>query len=179
MDIKWYVLQTPVGREEEAAELLIQKIDHALWDGCRILKKQQLFRIKGKYVLSRKDMFPGYIFIHTEYPEELAKALYRAKKFPQPVGGSDPALIPVKEEDLRFLQSVCGSRLEHEMPLSLVTVDKEGKILNATGVLAPYLRQLSRQRLRLRYVTAGVSLFNRREDILFGIRLAGDEIRDG
>ena len=63
MDQKWYVMHTIPGREPEAADLLERKISHALWQDCRILKKQQLFRTQGDYLLSRKDMFAVFFCI--------------------------------------------------------------------------------------------------------------------
>ena len=176
MDQRWHVVHTIPGREPEAVELLERKVSHALWQDCRILKKQQLFRTQGDYLLSRKDMFPGYIFICTKFPEALAEELKKAKQFPQPVGSRTDNLIPVEEEDLRFLENVCGKGLAHDMRLSTVRVDNEGVVRSASGALEPYMGRITRQRLRHRFVTAEVPLFNRRENVLFGIRLEGDPV---
>ncbi len=83
MNRKWYVLRTIPGKEPEAAELM------------------KLFRTQGDYLLGRKDIFPGYLFICTDSPQELAKEL-----------------MPIKDEDLKFL--------EHDMRLSTVRVDEQG-----------------------------------------------------
>lgn len=61
------------------------------------------------------------------------------------------------------------------MELSTVQVDSEGRVVETTGVLKPYLGNVVRQRLRQRYVIAKVPLFQREEEVLFGIRLDGDE----
>lgn len=198
--LKWYVLRTVPGYEQEAAELMEKKISRKLWEQCRILKKQQLFRTQGKYLLSRKDLFPGYVFVRTGSPGELAKELARAKRFPQMVGNyradivlaarnncrADIALaardncradfVPVEPEDLHFLENVCGKDLEHEMRLSTVRVDEEGQVQSAVGVLEPYVGRITRQRLRHRYVTAEVPLFSRLAEVLFGIRIDGDPV---
>ena len=70
----WYVLRTVPGKEQEAAELIERTVDRRLWKQCRILKKQKLFRVEGKYFLSREAMFPGYMFIETEKPVRLGSA---------------------------------------------------------------------------------------------------------
>lgn len=174
MDRKWHVMHTIPGRELEAASLLERKVSHTLWQDCRVLKKQQLFRTQGNYLLSRKDMFPGYIFICTETPDALAEELKKARRFPQLVGNQIDYLVAVAEEDIRFLENVCGKDLAHDMRLSTVQVDEDGQVRSASGALEPYVDQITRQRLRHRYVTAEVPLFNRRENVLFGIRLKGD-----
>lgn len=174
-EMDWYVMHTVPGKEKEAVELLEKKIDHKLWESCRVLRKQQLFRIRGSYVLSRKEMFPGYIFIATAAPKLLLEELKKARSFPQIIGDTKEEIAAVEQEDLVFLRNVCGDELEQDMELSTVQVDSEGHVVETTGVLKPYLGNVVRQRLRQRYVIAKVPLFQREEEVLFGIRLDGDE----
>lgn len=201
MSEKWYVLQAVPGREREAAELFERKISRKLWTHCRILYKQQLFRIHGGYVLGRREMFPGYLFVKTDRPEALAYELEKARDFPQAVGvcidgcgtvdnrseglGADfrpdgcsrISITPVEQGDLAFLQNVCGTELGHDMALSTVEVDGGGQVKSARGALSAYRHQIKKQRLNKRFVIASIPLFNRQAEVLFGIRLAGDEIR--
>ena len=169
-------MRTIKGKEQEAASLLDRRIDHTLWQSCRILKKQQLFRTQGRYLLSRKDMFPGYIFVRTEFPEGLRDELRKARQFPQLVCSQKDELVPVEKDDLLFLEKVCGKELAHDMRLSTVQVDEAGLVRSASGALKSYVGRITRQRLRHRYVTAEVPLFNRRENVLFGIRMDGDPV---
>ncbi len=172
--ISWYVMRTVLGKEQEACALVEKKIDQSLWECCRILKKQQLFRTQGRYLLCRKEMFPGYIFVETRFPGELAEELQKARQFPQLIRSGRAELVSIEPEDLRFLINVCGRKLAQDMKLSTVEVDEKGQVKSAAGVLAPYLNQITRQRLRHRYVMARVQLFNRQEEVLFGIRMEGD-----
>ena len=174
MKRKWYVMRTIPGNEQKAAALLENKVSPVLWRDVRILKKQQLFRTQGNYLLSRKNMFTGYIFVCTEFPAELEDELKKARQFPQLVGSQTDGLVPVEDEDLHFLENVCGKDLAHDMFLSTVKVDDEGWVQSASGALEPYVGKITRQRLRHRYVTAEVPLFNRKENVLFGIRMEGD-----
>lgn len=174
MSQNWYVMRTVPGKEEEAVSLLNRKIPEKFWKVCRVLRKQQLFRVKGEYLLSRKIWFPGYVFIQTAHPEELQKELEKAREFPQLIGDDGGSIVKVEDSDLRFLQNVCGEDLEHDMCLSTVEVDAAGQVTRAAGALGAYVGKIRRQRLRHRYVTAEVELFQRREDVLFGIRMEGD-----
>ena len=49
---KWYVMRTVPGKEREAGALMERTIDKSLWSQWRVLKKQKLFRAKGKLFLS-------------------------------------------------------------------------------------------------------------------------------
>lgn len=176
-NIGWYVMRTIPGKEQEAVLLVEKKIDYRLWDHLRVLKKQQLFRTQGRYLLSRKDLFPGYIFIETKFPGELAEELQKARQFPRLIGSNkDADLVPIESKDFKFLENVCGRELAHDMRLSTVRVNDEGQVKGAVGALEPYIGRITRQRLRHRYVTAEVPLFNRVENVLFGIRVEGDPV---
>ena len=92
------------------------------------------------------------------------------------IGNEQVEIVPVEEKDLKFLQAVCGKDLEKPMTLSKVEADEEGNLTHVGGILKKYEGQITRRRLRKRYVLAEVELFQRKEDVLFGIYLPGDEI---
>ena len=68
---KWYVMRTVPGKEQEAGALMERTIDNDLWRQWSVLKKQKLFRTQGKLFLNTEILFPGYIFIKSEYPDKL------------------------------------------------------------------------------------------------------------
>lgn len=173
---KWYVMRTVPGKEAKAAELIERTVEHRLWVKWRILKKQKLFRVKGHLFLNVEDLFPGYIFVKTEHPQELSEALERSREYPRMIGNVKAEIIPVEEKDLEFLKNVCGYDLQKPMELSEVEADEEGNLIHIDGILKNYENRIIRKRLRKRYVLAEIDLFSRKEDILFGIRMPGDEI---
>lgn len=178
---KWYVMRTVPGKEQKAAELMERTVDRNLWKQWRILKKQKLFRAKGHLFLNTEDMFPGYIFVETDHPKKLQEELEKSREYPALLGNLGAGkysveVIPVEEKDLEFLKSVCGSELDQPMALSVVETDSEGNLIHIDGILGKYENRITRKRLRKRYVLAQIDLFCRKEDILFGIRMPGDEI---
>lgn len=173
---QWYVMHIKEGMERQATELIQRTVPSDLWCHCRILKKEKLFRGEGKLLLSCEKMFPGYLFIETEQPEELMNYLKRSREYPQFVKDEEENLLVINEQDLGFLKSVCGEKLDRPLSLSEVETDAEGNLTHISGVLEKYSRQIVKKRLRKRYVLAQVDLFQRKETVLFGICLAGDEI---
>lgn len=178
---KWYVMRTVPGKEQKAAELMERTVDRNLWKQWRILKKQKLFRAKGHLYLNTEDMFPGYIFVVTDHPKKLQEELEKSREYPALLGNLGAGkysveVIPVEEKDLEFLKSVCGSGLDQPMALSVVETDSEGNLIHIDGILGKYENRITRKRLRKRYVLAQIDLFCRKEDILFGICMPGDEI---
>lgn len=174
----WFVMRTVPDKEEEAAALMQRVLPNHLWKQCRVLYKQKLFKTAGRYLVTKEKMFPGYLFIQTDQAKELQKELNKARKFPKLIGNQNVDVVPVTDRELGFLKSTCGEELQYTMGLSRIQVDEEGNITRIEGVLKPYVEQITRKRLRKRYVLARVELFNRVEDILFGIVLEKDEIVD-
>lgn len=175
---KWYVLRAREGREEAAADLLVKKCRDGLLDSCRVLKKCQLLRSGGRFYPIERLLFPGYVLVQTADPEGLCELVLRSREFPQP--GEDgsiqkrPVMIPVEQEDMEFLQSVCGPRLSHEMGISRVHVDENRCITDAKGAIVPYLDRIRKVNLHKRYALVEVPLFQRSETILFPIELEQD-----
>lgn len=175
---KWYVLRAKEGREEAAADLLVKKCRDGLLDNCRVLKKRQLLRSGGRFYPIERLLFPGYVLVQTADPEGLCELVLCSRDFPQP--GEDgsirkrPVMIPVEQEDMEFLQSVCGPRLSHEMGISRVHVDENRSITDAEGAIVPYLDRIRKVNLHKRYALVEVPLFQRSETILFPIELEQD-----
>lgn len=170
----WYVLRTAEKKEQDAAELLNRVVDRALWSECRILRKLKVFRSGGALHLLEEVLFPGYVFIRTGRPKELAGELQKSREFPQFLTGEEPfaALAP---EDLAFLQEVCGENLQRPMGVTRIVLDKNNCITRAEGVLSPYLDRIIKLNLRKRFAIVEVPLFNRSQPVLFGLRLPQDQ----
>ena len=161
---KWYVMRTVPGKEQKAAELIERTVESNLWVQWRILKKQKLFRVKGHLLLNTEDMFPGYIFIETDHPEELRGQLEKSREYPTLMGNPGTGkptveIIAVEEKDLEFLKNVCGSELDEPMALSVVETDDDGNLIHIDGILEKYENRITRKRLRKRYVLAQIDLF--------------------
>lgn len=175
----WYAMKTIPGKEEEAAQLIRKTVSPSFWEICTVPKKQKLFRADGKLILDTGCMFPGYLFLKSDRIREMEAILKRSREYPGLLGAEDQKAVRIEEEDLAFLKQVCGERLERPMALSEVETDKEGNLIRIEGILKPYSGTIVRKRLRKRYVLAEVGLFGRKQTVLFGIRMPGDEIWQG
>ena len=175
----WYILQTEKGREYDSARLLDRAIPASLCGLWSIPKKIKPFRHGGVYYAAEEIMFPGYVFVCTGYPGKLHKELQKSREFPQfTVFGKnelgEDELVPISAPDLLFLQKVCGAKLQLPMGLTDVTLGEDRRILKARGVLEQYMGQIVKLNLHKRVAVTRVYLFNRSQEIFFGIRLEQD-----
>lgn len=176
----WYILQTEKGREYDGAALIGRAIPRNLYTLCSIPRKVKPFRQKGVYHPMEAVMFPGYIFIRSAEPRILQKELQKSREFPQfVIFGKDrmgeDELVPVSDQDLSFLQEICGVRLQSVMGITDITLGENQKLLEVKGVLERYVDRIVKLNLHKRVAIAEVPLFNRSQQIFFGIRLSQDK----
>ena len=176
---QWYVLYTVPGKEAEAAALLERSVSHSCWIRCGIPRKVKVFRSGGILHLLDTVMFPGYLFIQTDCADVLANELEKARKFPQFIKSTASAvhemLTPVEEKDLRFLRDVCGENLQRAMGVTRITLNEENQIVRADGVLEHYRDHIVKLNLHKRFAIVEIELFNRKQEVLFGVRLEQDQ----
>ena len=180
----WYAIMTEQGQEYNSAELIKRVVPCSLCTLCSIPKKAKPFRHGGVYYATEDILFPGYVFAQTAHAEELRRELQKSREFPQfPVFGKDKEgndqLIPISEKDLAFLQEVCGGQLQSVMGITDITLGEDKRILRARGVLEHYVGQVVKLNLHKRIAVTRVELFNRSQDIFFGIRLKQDVYQAG
>ena len=176
----WYVLRTDKGKEYEGAALISPAVDKNLYTRCSIPRKAKPFRHGGVYRPMEAVMFPGYLFIRSAQPGKLHKQLQKSREFPQfVIFGKDKTgedeLVPVSVQDLSFLQGVCGRSLQSVMGITYITLGDDKQLLEVKGVLERYVELVVKWNLHKRVAVAEVPLFNRTQEILFGIRLKQDE----
>ena len=180
---RWYVLQTRPGNEEAACGLLtrLRRRNPKLCFDVRILKKRKVFRSGGALHVLEDRLFPGYLFVRTAQPEELRRALDASRALPRffCCESGREEIVPVEAADLAFLQSVCGQELQQPMGITEIAVGEHKEILRPRGVLKPYVSRVVRLNLHKRFAVAEIPLFNRRQEILFAIRLEQDRTEPG
>lgn len=173
----WYILQTVSGKEEQAAALMEKKADRALWESCRVLKKRRLFRREGRFFIQEAVLFPGYVFVKTEKPRELARFLWRSSDFPQPIQlDASGQMAPVAAEDLDFLEKICGEELGETMGISGIFLDEQNEIVRVEGILDSYRDRIVKLNMHKRFAIVEVKLFDRTQRVCFSFRLEQDQL---
>ena len=90
----WYVIQTMTGREQELVDLITDRQkavnelinvggqsagdeaykrtdDSRTRDRCFVIKREVVWRRQGECIKHTETLFPGYVFVDTESPQEL------------------------------------------------------------------------------------------------------------
>ena len=204
----WHVIQTITGKEQELENVIWKVIDRECYHNCFVLYQECFWRKKGELERDMEPLFPSYVFVETDRPEEFLVELKRLPKVSRFLG-MDGCFWGIYEEEELFLQRLmeegCDQRKEEkfserllvnskksveenwaEEPKrncliypSLVWVDEKGQIVRAEGVLKFYMDKIVKQRLRKRSVVIEIPFGGQLRRIRLGIRLEEDEFLSG
>lgn len=169
----WYVIQTITGKEKELVEMIHKVIDKKGYDACFVIQHECVWRIEGKYRVHVEPLFPSYVFVETETPEELFYGLVRVPRLSKLLG-IDGAFWAVQDDEEKLLRQMMGEDKAYIIRRSLVEINKEGKIISADGPLNKYIDRIVRKKLRKRNVTVEIPFLGENRRIQLGIYLAED-----
>lgn len=147
---------------------------------CFVIKREVVWRRQGECIKHTETLFPGYVFVDTESPQELYQNLKKIPKFTKLLGKSELTdleeleFVSVLEEEKRFLEILLDGDPEDTVRLSPVNTVKNGEITECGGALRHYKDLIVKKRIRLRYVIVRMPFLGQKKDILLGIRLEGD-----
>ena len=124
---------------------------------------------------SIEPLFPSYVFVETDTPEDFFFALKQVPKLTKLLG-SDGSFWTVQKEEEQILKELIGSDRSLTIRLSSVKTDENGAILSAEGALKKYLPVIVKKRLRKRSVIVEIPFLGEKRRVQLGIRLETDEI---
>ena len=120
--MSWYVLNCRTGQEDEIMNSCRQHLSPDALEETFIFQCERLWRAEGGWALTRKEMFPGYVFLQSSQPELLSKELEAYRKVVRVL--EEPGyLISVYEEEEAALLKLCGEN--HILKMSYGYKDKE------------------------------------------------------
>lgn len=170
----WYVIQTITGKEMETVKAIDRMLTKGSYRNCFVIRRECVWRLEGSCRVHIEPLFPSYVFVDTDTPEEFFFALKRVPKLTKLLG-SEGTFWPVQKEDEELLKKLTGSDAGWIVRRSLVEVDRDGMIISADGALNEFVPNIVRKRLRKRIVVVEIPFLGKMRRIQLGVRLAADE----
>ena len=101
----WYVMQTITGKEQELADVIWRVLtgERKKYERCFVLYQEYDRRSGGKLEACIEVLFPSYVFVETDAPEEFFLELKHIPKMSRLLGAEGFFWSINKEEEL-FLQ---------------------------------------------------------------------------
>lgn len=168
----WYVIQTMTGHEEELVKMVRRQLPQDVYTECFVAYYERIWRKQQQSLVHVERLFPGYVFILTEKPEEVFLCLKTVPAMSKIISDGHFTFLPLEQEEEEFLSKMLsGDRI---IRLSYVEKDGRGRILRVFGPLREYLNQVARYQYKKRYVLIRFRLLGRERMAALGIILPED-----
>lgn len=82
----WYAVQVETGKESVIKDYCSKLVNRTTYNDIFVLRFNKVKKFYGKWHQESKVMFPGYIFIDTDTPEQVYEALKKVPAFTSLLG---------------------------------------------------------------------------------------------
>ena len=121
-------------------------------------------------------LFPGYVFIISENPDEIFLQLKKVPAMSKMIADGEFTFLPIEQEEETFLDNML--RADHIVRLSYVAMDGKGRVYRILGPLEEYASQVVRYQFKKRYVIIRLRLLGEEKTVALGIILNEDIQRE-
>ena len=159
----YYVVQVATGKEEKTINEIKKQLGDI--DGFDVFSpfRKSTRKVKGVEKEYIERCFPGYIFIETDEPYELFKALYWTPEFTKMLGreGLTENFVPLNKDEARMIDILYSKNSNRVTEISNIEVN-EGQIVKVLdGPLYGLTGQIKKVNLHKRLVIVEFSLMGR------------------
>ncbi len=168
----WYVMQTMTGKEEELVMMIQTIIPTSVYKDCFVAYYERMWRRQQQSIIHVERMFPGYVFIITEDPEQLFLQLKRVPAMSKMMADASYTFLALDPEEEQFFQDMLA--LDHVVHLSYVKTNSQKQVLRVSGPLKKYMLNVVRYQFKKRYAIIRLTLLGEEKTVPLGILLDED-----
>lgn len=163
----WYVMQVYTGTEKSVLLQCQKNISSNVLKECFISYFEEKRRVQGEWIIQKKILFPGYVFLDIEELEQLYKRLKCISGLTKLLGTGDE-VVPLSEEEIDFLKCFGGKN-------QIVSISKgvieNSKVIVLSGPLEGkevYIKKVDRHK---RKAFLEMPMFGRIQNIQVGLEI--------
>lgn len=120
---KWYVIQVRSRQEEKIKKSCEILISNDILTKCFIPKNKRLKKVTGKWIEVDETLFPGYVFLVSDYPDGLFLELKKIPDLTKMLGKTDHEIFPLYDDEVEFLKSFSNEEYVVEMSVGFIEND--------------------------------------------------------
>ncbi len=118
----WYVIQVMTGREEALSRDIKNLIEEEHYEHCFVPMAERQHRKDGKFITLREPLFPGYLFIISDYIDDISIALWKISKFKR-ILRADNTFVPMEPEEVEAFRSITDDTYNVTMSKGFIVGD--------------------------------------------------------
>ncbi len=172
----WYMIQVKTGEEQKLKLIIERRLEPKYYRNCIIPLCESVRRRKDKCLIMVRRLFPGYMLIDTDNPEEVHKVLKDISDFKAILGtkennDSENIFVPIDKEDEEFYKSILDNGI---MRVSYVHLSETNRIDKVFGPLENYYKYITKMEYRHRFATIEAEIHGKHRKLSFGLWGDGD-----
>lgn len=174
----WYVLQVPTGREDQIMEEIHRYRIHEYFEDIFAPRSVRKKKYQGKWQSCEELLFPGYLFVISEYPEELYQALKRIPRMTRILGTDEKwtAMTAKDIETVRRLAAPQGKSLCERWRMNFSEGYLKGdKIIITEGPLKGMESNISRIDRHKRLAWLSMEMMGQTREVAVGLEIIRKE----
>lgn len=115
----WYVMQVMTGQESQTVLMLERSLSEGVLEKCFVPMRRRKKKYQGKWHEVVEKLFPGYVFLVSDYPQLLYDELKNIPAMTRLLGSCEEYFTPLSEEDvyilLKLQENVCKPQTNQGM----------------------------------------------------------------
>lgn len=137
----YFVIQVTSRTEYQMMEKIKRIVSSSFYDDIFIPTRIRQKKIKGKWIDYEDRLFPGYLFVETDKPKELARELRQVYEFTKLLGVKDNDgihYIPLTDDECLMIDRLLGRTPDSHnslLPLSEIVIEEGRQIKVISGPL--------------------------------------------
>lgn len=170
----WCVIHIKDGGEERIEDFVAGLLPENIHARCFHLIRSRRKKYEGQWQTVQEDLFPGYVFIDTDQPDQVYKEL---KKVPKPkLLFSDDEYVSTMEKHESDLMERLTDR-NGRIGISKVRIDTDGKIHYLSGPLEHMENLVRKVNLHKRIAEIETEVMGKKRILYLGIEIEEDNRR--
>ena len=163
-----YVIQVRGGTEEAMRHSLLS-IAPATVQECFIPEYETMWATRGEWKPTRAKLFPGYIFVKTTDPADLATVLAGIPAFARLLGANGEKFIPLSDDEVAWL-NVFTTADTHLVEMSQ-GFNEGDRVTVIRGPLKGHEAQIAKIDRHKRIAVLDVRMFNQTKQVKVGLEI--------
>ena len=163
----WVVAKVTAGKEDEIRENCAAMLSKEVLKDVFVPKHVRLKKYRGEWRRETRPLYSGYVFMVTDDPEALDKALLKVPGYHRLLKAAD-VILTVSDEEKAFINRIAG----RDNVVEISTGYKEGDTIKiVSGPMMGLEGDIVHVDRHKRLVTINVSLFGRTVKTTLGLEL--------
>ena len=167
----WYVMQVRTGIEENIRCQCQRMISSEVLNRCFIPYYQQKKRFQGEWHIQEKILFPGYVFLIAENPEQLINSFKNIVGLTKMIGTGDE-IVPLSQEEVNLLMRMGKDNQLVEMSSGIIKDDRIQILSGPLQGMEDSIRRIDRHK-RVAYLE--MEMFGRTVEMKAGLEIIKKE----